>query len=245
MKKILFLWLLFFYLPGGVVHLKYKVTGEIPHYGRNFTQGLLYTNGFFYESTGLKGRSSLKCIDINTGKVIRQYLLEENFAEGLALKDNHLLQLTWKAGKAYLYDINDFKLQDIIYYRGEGWGITTAPEGYYMTDGSSYVWLRSFAGFKLRKRIKVTLHNIPVKYLNELEYINGYLYANIWRSDRIVAIDPEDGVVVKVLDLEKLAQKERNNDRDAVLNGIAYNKQKKLFYITGKKWKYIYKLKIM
>ncbi len=225
-----------------------EVLASFPHDPIAFTQGLLLHNGKFYESTGLYNQSDLREVDIETGQVIRILPLEDQyFAEGLARVEDKLIQITWREGKAFVYDLETFNLEKTFDYTTEGWGLCYDGESLFMTDGTSTLYKRDPTSFEVSREVTVRLNNEAVIYLNELECVGNFVYANIWQSDRIVKIDKASGNVVSEIDASNLltASEKATLSRDAVLNGIAYNAEKDTFYLTGKLWPKLFEVKFV
>ena len=218
-----------------------KVLNEYPHDSSAFTQGLLWHDGYLYESTGLWGQSSLRRVDIVTGLPQTAIALDESyFAEGLERVGDRLIQLTWQAGLAFVYDFDSFELIDTLEYEGEGWGLCYDGRYLFMSDSTSRLSIREPNSFELIFRGAVTLEGqvIPPQLLNELECVGEHIYANAWNTDYIFRIDKFTGVISAVIDASGLLTAA---ERDAlasgsVLNGIAWNPETETFYITGKNW---------
>ncbi len=228
----------------GVPQIEYRVVVEYPHDGRAFTQGLVFHRGALYESTGLHGHSSLRKVDPVTGRVVRiRRLSERLFAEGLARVGDVLYQLTWTAGRAFVLRIEDFALVREFRYQGEGWGLAFDGERLVMSDGSATLRFRDPLTFRVEREVVVREGARPVDALNELEFVDGALYANIWQSDRIARIDPARGTVTGWLDLSPLAERERGAGRVDVTNGIAWDGRR--LFVTGKFWRRIYGLELL
>jgi glutaminyl-peptide cyclotransferase len=223
----------------------YQVVHVYPHDPNAFTQGLIYMDGHLYESTGLNGRSSLRTVDLATGRVLQKYdLPAAYFGEGLTDWGSTLVQLTWRAHKGFVYDRFSFSLLRTFPYEGEGWGITHDDKQLIMSDGTSYLRFLDPKSFRETKRIHVTDDSgRGVENLNELEYIHGEIYANIWQTDKIVRINPHTGKVAGWLDLSGLMDK-RQLDNDAVLNGIAYDAAGNRLFVTGKLWPKLFEIKL-
>lgn len=220
-----------------------KIISKWPHDPAAFTQGLLFHNGFFYESTGLNGQSSLRKVDPQSGKVLQQYRLPQRyFAEGLALVDGVFIQLTWKAGKAFSYNSSTFQPLQEFNYQGQGWGLTYDGNNLIMSDGSDQLTFRDPTTFRATHKLPVMEDNRPVKNLNELEYIKGEIWANVWLTQDIVRIDPMTGEVQQRIALPDLVKAEDRNGREDVLNGIAYDAENDRIFVTGKRYSYIYQI---
>lgn len=201
-----------------------------------FTQGLVYWRGDLFESTGLYGRSSLRLVDIATGAVEKQVdLSSAEFGEGLALVDDRLVQLTWKEGVANVYAMETFQQLATYTYSGEGWGLCYDGKKLVMSDGSSSLFFRNAQTFELESSLSVERNGQLVKQLNELECVNGFVYANVWQSEEIVKIDAESGQVIATVQVSGLLTSAEKAGTD-VLNGIAFNTDTRRFYITGKLW---------
>jgi glutamine cyclotransferase len=215
----------------------YTVVNTYPHDRAAFTQGLLYLDGVLYESTGLNGRSSLRKVELKTGKVLQQVNVPDQFfAEGLAQLNGKLYQLTWQARTGFIYDLKTFDPAGQFFYQSEGWGLTTDGKSLILSDGSDQIRYLEPLTFAVQRTISVKENGQPVSNLNELEFIKGEIYANIWQTDRIVRIDPATGNVLRDYDLSGLLLPQ---DRDAttdVLNGIAYDPDGDHLYVTGKLW---------
>jgi glutaminyl-peptide cyclotransferase len=213
-----------------VVHQTY------PHDSQAFTQGLVFWQGDLYESTGLYGHSSLRLVDITTGDVERQISLPSGeFGEGLALVDDRLIQLTWKEGVANVYAVDSFQELTTFPYSGEGWGLCYDGKKLVMSDGTSSLFFRDPHTFELQSSLSVERDGQSVRHLNELECVNGFVYANIWQREEIVKIDAQSGQVIATVRVQNLLTSADKQGTD-VLNGIAFNPDNKRFYITGKLW---------
>ena len=227
--------------------IEYRIAVEHPHDETAFTQGLVFHRGALYESTGLRGRSSLRKVEPATGRVVRKRRLSDRlFAEGLALVGDELYQLTWTAGRAFVLRVEDFSLVREYRYAGEGWGLAWDGKRLVMSDGSATLRFRDPLTFRIEREVEVRDGARAVAALNELEFVEGAVYANVWRSDRVARIDPAGGAVTGWLDLAPLAERERNRERKAgepgVANGIAWNGR--LLYVTGKLWRSVYGLEL-
>ena len=224
----------------------YQIIHTYPHDPNAFTQGLIYVDGHLYESTGLNGRSSLRMVDLATGKVLQKYdVPPEFFGEGLTDWGSSLIQLTWREHKAFVYDRFSFSLLKTFSYEGEGWGLTHDRTQLIMSDGTSYLRFLDPKTFRETRRIQVTdVAGEAIDNLNELEYIHGEIYANIWGSDEIVRISPITGKVLGRIDLSGIIDKQELASHDAVLNGIAYDPAGDRLFVTGKLWPKLFEIKI-
>ena len=224
----------------------YKVIHTFPHNRDAFTQGLVYDKGVLYEGTGQETGSTLREVALETGKVIRQLNLDDSlFGEGITLYHDRIYQVTWKNKIGFVYNKSDFKLINKIYYQTEGWGLTTIDDKIVMSDGTNILYFFEPEMFTIVKRIEVYDNEKKVDQLNEIEYINGEIWANIWMTDLIARIDPVSGKVLAYIDLKGILPK---SDRDAetdVLNGIAYDNQGKRIFVTGKRWPKLFEIKVM
>ncbi len=251
-----------------------EVINVFPHDGQAYTQGLLYHNGLLYESTGLRGQSSLREVDPTTGEVLRQVevrrppeqltgdnALQDYFAEGLVLVDDQLIQLTWTEGEAFVYDLETFERVNTYNYDGEGWGICYDGRYLYMSDSTTYLDLRDPATFELIVSFGVLrevqdnqgnrfLLALGDQLLNELECVGDYIYANLWLRDLIAVIDKRNGRIVSFIDCSGLLTEEERaaalaRNSGATLNGIAYNPETGTFFITGKMWDKMFEVRFV
>ncbi len=223
-------------LPSDVPIYTYEVMDRYPHDSTAWTQGLIYQDGVLYESTGLKGSSSLRRVDLATGKVLQSHALDsEWFAEGITAIDGRIFQLTWQDGIGFVYDKGTFEEKQRWSYSGEGWGITYDGTHLIMSDGTATLRFLDPDTFKTIKTLDISDSVGPVKRLNELEYINGEIYANVWQLDRIARISPQTGAVTGWIDLSGLLSSEEARNAD-VLNGITYDPATGRLLITGKYW---------
>lgn len=223
----------------------YEVVNTWQHQRNAFTQGLVYLDGELLESTGLNGQSSLRRVDLKTGNVLqRAEVPSQYFAEGLAALNGKLYQLTWQARKGFIYDLHSFQPEGEFTYSGEGWGLTTDGHWLIMSDGTDQIRFIDPNTFKEDHRITVTQRGQPVNRLNELEYVKGEIFANVWTTDEVVRIDPATGQVVGVIDFTGLLpQQDREADTD-VLNGIAYDPVGDRLFVTGKKWPKLFEVRL-
>ncbi|MFZ5863142.1 MAG: glutaminyl-peptide cyclotransferase [Nitrospirota bacterium] len=223
----------------------YEVVKVYPHDPTAFTQGLLYRDGFLFESTGLNGQSSLRKVRLETGEVLqRRPVAEEHFAEGLADWGNQLIQLTWQSRVGFRYDLDTFVPQGTVAYPGEGWGLTHDRSRLIMSDGTADLRFFDPVTFDETGRVTVTDNGQPVGKLNELEFVNGEIYANVWRSDDIVIIAPQSGLVTGRVDLRGLLPAADRTAAVDVLNGIAYDAEHNRLFVTGKYWPKLFEIRL-
>ena len=228
-----------------VEYLEPEVLAEYPHDTSAYTQGLLWRDGILYESTGKYGSSALRKVDLESGRVLQSHHLGDSyFGEGLERVGDRLIQLTWDEKVAFVYDLETFQLLDTLSYRGEGWGLCFDGERLFMSNGSDTLLVREPQQFLVVDRKRVTLEGRPVSNLNELECVDGSVWANIWNSDRIVRIDPADGRVTAVVDASNLYPT-RDGSGEDVLNGIAYIPERRAFLLTGKNWPRIFEVRFV
>lgn len=228
--------------------LTYEIVSTYPHSTEHFTQGLEIYNDEFYESTGENGKSGIFRFDLKTGKILKSVKLEDRyFGEGITIFDNKIYQLTYKAQKGFIYELNTFARVDSFRYETpEGWGLTHDNTNLIKTDGSEFLHFIDPASMQVVNKIPVYDDKGPVKYLNELEFYDGHLYANIWTTNFAVKIDPETGKVLAKIDFDGLLSVMYNPDnRIDVLNGIAINKNNGKMYVTGKLWPKLFEVKLV
>ena len=223
----------------------YRVINSYPHDKQAFTEGLFYDNGLLFESTGPETASSLREVELETGKVIRQMNLGSTlFGEGIALYKDRLYQVTYTNKVGFIYEKSTFNVINKIYYATQGWGLTTFDDKIIMSDGTNVLYFYEPEMFTVVSRIEVYDNEKKLDQLNELEYINGEIWANIWMTDLIARIDPATGKVLAYIDLQGLLpESERSPDTD-VLNGIAYDKDSKRIFVTGKMWPKLYEIRL-
>ncbi|MDJ0840960.1 MAG: glutaminyl-peptide cyclotransferase [Acidobacteriota bacterium] len=223
----------------------HEILNKYPHDPKAFTQGLLYRDGFFYESTGLNGHSSVRKVKFDTGQIVKRHdLADEYFGEGLAFLNGKLYQLTYQKGKAFVYNAMNFNVESEFSYKGEGWGLTHDDTHLIMSNGTSVLTFRDPETFKIVRELKVREDGEPVEKLNELEYINGEIWANIWRSKRILRISPKSGHVTGRIDMRGLPPYNDRHGNEDYLNGIAYDQAAGRVFVTGKKYAYVYHIKV-
>ncbi len=229
-------------LPGAPVH-PYHEVNRFHHDSDAFTQGLLYADGKIYESTGLYGKSTLREVDLLTGVVRRQINLPEKFfGEGLTVWDDKLVQLTWRSGVALRFSKKTFEFDRQFRYRREGWGLTHNDKNLIMSDGSAHLYFLDPETFKVQRKLTVRDRGKAIKKLNELEYIKGEIYANVWQTTRIARINPITGAVLSWIDLSELAAEYQDEQGMDVLNGIAYDAWGDRLLVTGKRWPFIFEI---
>jgi glutaminyl-peptide cyclotransferase len=224
----------------------YRIIHTYPHDPRAYTQGLLYKDGHLYESTGLNGRSSLRMVDLESGRVLQSDAVpSQYFAEGLAAWGSTLIQLTWQSHVAFVYDRFSFRLLRTLHYDGEGWGLTEDGKSLVESDGSATLRFFDPATFRELRRVMVKDHGEPVTQLNELEYVHGQIYANVWHTNRIARTSPATGQVQGWIDLTGLLPPGSVSDPEAVLNGIAYDSAHDRLFVTGKLWPKLFEIKVV
>lgn len=222
-----------------------RVVHTYPHATDAFTEGLFYQGGYLYESTGLTGRSSIRKVRLQTGEVVRRHDgPARDFGEGIVAWRGRLIQLTWQSGKGYVYDFATFAPRSVFRYRGEGWGLTHDNHRLVMTDGTPVIRFLDPDTLKVIGRLTVTADGRPVRNLNEVEWVRGEIYANVWQTNRIARINPTTGQVVSWIDLTGLVAGVRVSDEDAVLNGIAYDAADDRLFVTGKLWPSLFEIKL-
>ena len=228
-----------------VKSLDWSVVRAFPHDPASFTEGLLWHDGALYESTGMEGQSKLRRVDLQSGQPLKNVdLPKQYFGEGLALADNRLYQLTWQTKVGFVYDAKTFKPLAKFNYRNEGWGLTFDGDNLIQSDGTDVLTWRDPKNFASVKTVRVTSDGAPLRDLNELEWIDGYVWANVWQTDEIVVIDPQNGKVVSDLNLNGLLGAADRTGREDVLNGIAYDAANKRVFVTGKNWSKLFWIRV-
>lgn len=241
--------------PAGLPIDGYEIVKTYPHDPKAFTQGLLYHNGFLYESTGQEGQSSIRKVEIETGKVLQKFdLPRDDFGEGIAFLNGEIYQLTWKNGLGRVFDLNDFKLIREFRYQGEGWGLTSDGTHMFMTDGTHVMRVMDPATFKSVRMIAVMREDRkPLMQLNELEFVKGEIWANIWHSEQpqilgkpnhIARIDPATGKILGWINLDGISPDDVKRSEENTLNGIAYDAEGDRIFVTGKNWKKLFEIKL-
>ena len=232
--------------PTGTVPLyTYRIVRTYPHDPNAFTQGLQFLDGVLYEGTGLNGRSSIRKVQLETGKVLQERAISpEYFGEGITVWKNDLLELTWQSHVAFVYEKATFEPKKRFSYPGEGWGLTHDGTNLIMSDGSDELRVLDPATFAEKRRIKVTAAGSPLRNLNELESVKGEIFANIWQTDYVARIAPESGRVVAYIDLRGLLTPAERAKTD-VLNGIAYDAARDRLFVTGKLWPKLFEINVI
>jgi len=226
----------------------FTVKNSYPHDPKAFTQGLFFRDGHLYETTGRNGTSSLRKVELTTGKVLQKAdMPPEIFGEGSTAVGNDIVALTWTSQVGYVFDMKTFKLKASFKYVGEGWGLASDAKQVYMSDGSSFIRVLEPKTYKELRRIQVTHQGKAIERLNELEMVDGELFANVWGSELILRIDPADGRVKGVINLEGLlpAAQRGTQEPDAVLNGIAWDARRKRLFVTGKLWPKVFEIDLV
>jgi glutaminyl-peptide cyclotransferase len=231
---------------GGIPEYGYEVAHTYPHDPGAFTQGLFYLNGFLYEGTGLPGESSIRKVRLETGEVLQKRdVPDPYFGEGIVNWKDRLIELTWQAQAGFIYDLDSFAPRGEFQYPGEGWALTQDGKRIIMSDGSPELRFWDPETLKEMGRITVTDEGRPVKNLNELEWVKGEIYANIWQTNRVARIDPATGKVTGWIDLAGLLSPADRTEQTDVLNGIAYDAQGDRLFVTGKKWPKLFEIKLV
>lgn len=237
--------IIFFSTSAASKTYSYTIINTYPHDEQAFTQGLIYHQGQLYESTGLRGKSSLRRVELTTGKVLQiHHLPPPYFAEGLTLWDDQLIQLTWQEYTGFVYDSDSFEILQRFNYDTEGWGLTNDDQYLIMSDGSELLYYLDPDTFAVVKTLQVRDGNLTITRLNELEYINGEIWANIWGSNCLARISPQTGKVKAWVNLQGLRPTSLVANPQAVLNGIAYAPESDRLFVTGKLWPSLFEIKL-
>jgi len=225
----------------------YKVINIYPHDRSAFTQGLAFADGALYEGTGLRGFSTLRKVELETGEITQMSKLPNNyFGEGITIYKDKIIQLTWQSNVGYVYDRESFEVIEEFNYPTEGWGITHDGNRLIMSDGSSKLYFLDPVTFEAVGQVEVTDNTSPITMINELEYIDGEVYANVWLTDRIARIMPQTGQVTGWIDLKGILSYEEDSTQAAgVLNGIAHDAQNNRLFVTGKLWPKLFEIKLI
>jgi glutamine cyclotransferase len=225
--------------------LNYKVVKSYNHDENAYTQGLVFYKGVFFEATGLETKSSLRKVKLENGEIIQSFVLPNNiFGEGITIFNDKIIQVSWQDKLGFVYDINSFDIIQQFTYNTEGWGLTNDDTKLYMSDGTNIIYVLDPNNFMIIDKIQVYDNSKPVKYLNELEFINGKIYANIYLTDDIAIIDPSNGKVDAYVNLAGILPSSMQSQKTDVLNGIAYDKEKNRIFVTGKNWKLLFEITI-
>ena len=223
----------------------YEVVHTWPHDAQAFTQGLVFADGKLLESTGQLGRSSLRRVELETGNVVKQInVADQYFAEGITQLNGKIYQLTWQDQLGFIYDAQSFEKVGQFAYEGEGWGLTNDGESLILSDGSNRIRFIDPNDFHVKKVLTVLDGGAPVKRINELEFVEGEIYANIWHKDVIARINPQTGRVVGWIDLQGILPRGDVSDHEAVLNGIAYDEANHRLFVTGKLWPKLFEIRL-
>ena len=224
----------------------YKLVKTFPHDTEAYTQGLFWHDGYLYEGTGQYGESELRKVDLQSGKVVQKIsLARKYFGEGIVLLDGKIYQLTWLAGSAMVYDADTFRHIKSFLYDGEGWGITTDGKKLYMSNGTDEITVRDPDTFDIERTIRVTNGRNRVRNINELEWIDGEIWANLYTTEQVARIDPESGIVVGIIDFSGIQAPHEITPQDDYFNGIAYDPATGNIYVTGKKWSKLYQVEVI
>lgn len=223
----------------------YQVVARYPHNNQSFTQGLLIHDGRLYENTGRYGQSALMEVRLEDGEILRSKALGRRyFGEGIAVVEDRIYQLTWRENAVFVYDLETFELLDSHYLPTEGWGLTYDGSQLLLSDGSDRLYYVDPEGFQITGNVQITLEGRPLHNVNELEYIHGEVWANIWMTDRLARIDPATGHVNGIVDLTGLRQQTRVGGAEAVLNGIAWDAETDRIFVTGKLWEHLFEVTV-
>ena len=226
----------------------YKIINEFPHDKSAFTQGFEYHKGFFYESTGQRGTSTLRKVEIETGKIIEKIDIDKKyFAEGMTIFNDKIYQLTWQGNIGFVYNLETFELEKTFNYKQskEGWGLTHNNEKLIKTDGTERMWFLNTETLKEESYIETYTNKRKAEKLNELEYINGKIYANIWQQNSILMVNPNNGAIEGIANLSGLQEEAKQSGEENVLNGIAYDEENDRLFVTGKKWSKVFEIELV
>jgi glutamine cyclotransferase len=226
----------------------YEIINEFPHDNKAFTQGFVFHNGFFYESTGQLGNSSLRKVEIETGKVLQKIDLDRKyFGEGMTILNDKIYQLTWKKKVGFVYNLESFELEKTFNYTQskEGWGLTHNMEKLIKTDGSERMWFLNPETLEEEYFIETYTNKRKAENLNELEYVKGKIYANLWQKNSILIVEPSNGAIEGIVNLKGLQSKAGQDGDDNVLNGIAYDIENDRLFVTGKNWNKVFEIKLI
>ncbi len=229
----------------GVKEYELEVVADYPHDTGSYTQGLFFHDGQMYESTGLHGKSTFRKVDVETGEALEKLNFDKKyFVEGSVIWNGNLYILTWESRVAFVYDAETLEYKSSWKYPREGWGITTDGKQLIASDGTANLYFMD-ENFAQKKKVLVTIEGRPVRFLNELEYIDGKIWANVYTADEIVIINPKDGKIEGVIDCRGLLPRNLHTAETDVLNGIAYNPEDGKIYLTGKNWPKLYEVRLV
>lgn len=225
----------------------YRIVNTYPHDPLAFTQGLFFLDGALFESTGLRGQSTVRKVDLKTGAILQRIQLRnEYFGEGITNWDGAIIALTWQAGEGFVFDRETLTRTQSFSYEGEGWGLTQDGARLIMSDGTSILRFMNPETLTESGRLAVTLRGQPLDKLNELEWVNGEIFANVWLTEAIVRIDPRSGAITGIIDLHGLLpEKDRSLGQADVLNGVAYDADTDRLFVTGKNWPHLYEIELI
>ena len=224
----------------------YEVVNTFKHDSKAFTQGLVYKDGFLYETTGQKGESTLRKIELDTGKILQKHDLPDDiFGEGMTILGDKIYQVSWQDRKGFVYNLNDFSVEKEFTYSGEGWGLTNDGTNLILSDGTHVIRFMNPETFRTERTIVVMNEDgKPLMDINELEYVKGEIWANIWHLDKIARIDPASGKLLGWINMEGISPDDQRRDSENTLNGIAYDQSSDRIFVTGKKWKKLFEIKV-
>lgn len=226
----------------------YKIINEFPHDKNAFTQGFEYHEGFFYESTGQRGNSTLRKVEIETGKIIKKIDIDKKyFAEGMTIFNDKIYQLTWQGNIGFIYNLETFELEKSFNYNqsNEGWGLTHNNEKLIKTDGTERMWFLNTETLKEESFIETYTNKRKAEKLNELEYVKGKIYANIWQQNSILIVNSINGAIEGIVNLSGLQEKAKQSGEENVLNGIAYDEENDRLFVTGKRWNKVFEIELV
>ncbi len=224
----------------------YSIVNSYPHSIESFTQGLVYQDGFLYEGSGKKGRSSLSKINLEDAEVLmRKNLSPRYFGEGIEIVGDKIYQLTWTSHLVFVYDKNTFESVGSHYNASQGWGLAYDGTSLILSDGSATLQFMNPETFAPLRKVEVKLAGNPISQLNELEYINGEVWANVWQTDFILRINPENGEVNSIIDLTGLSEQTESGTNEAMLNGIAWDAEEERLFVTGKFWANLFEIELV
>ncbi len=234
------------YRPKEAQEYTYKLINKYPHDPDAFTQGLVYHDGILYEGTGLRGQSSIRIVDLETGKIHRIHnLSKEYFGEGITILNNQIIQVTWQSRIGFIYNKENLKILKTFEIPTEGWGLTNDGSNLILSDGTSKLYFIDPETLELIRSVEIFDRDEAVTEINELEYIDGLVYANIWKTDYIVLIEPLRGSVIGWIDLSELKSHIDDDVKIDVLNGIAYDEESKHLFVTGKYWPILFEIELV